>query len=139
MQTDKLGSFSWQSLGWIEMSVTVRGEDAHPSLPQEVSWSGSAGAGFGSDGWDGAVAGLLVGGRSPQPWGRGSRHPSPAWQSSTGRGMEEKPLWGWPRCGSSGWQKAGAAGTPGVPRACAGGSPAPSVSLPAPARPCAIN
>lgn len=72
MQTDKLGSFSWQSLGWIEMSVTVRGEDAHPSLPQEVSWSGSAGAGFGSDGWDGAVAGLLVGGRSPQPWGRGA-------------------------------------------------------------------
>lgn len=75
------------------MSVTVRGEDARPSLPQEVSWGGrsrSAGAGVGSDGWDGAVARLLVGERSPQPGGRESRRPSPAWQSGAGRGTEGK-------------------------------------------------
>lgn len=98
MRTDKLGC-CWQSLrqslGWIETSVTVSGEDACPSLPQEVSGgdrsrSAGAGVGVGRAGWDGAVAGLLVGQRPPHPWGREDRHPSPACQSGTGSGAGGK-------------------------------------------------
>lgn len=81
--------------------------------------------------WDGNMAGLLMGHGHPIP-GQESRHPPPAWQSRAGRPTEEEDALGLPtvRRGLRGsW----------APRACAGGSPAPHVSIPMSGQPRAIN
>lgn len=139
MRAGKQGEL-WQSPGWIEVSVAVGGEDSRPAPPLEVSWgsrSCSAGAGAGSDGW--GRAGPLVGRVHPSPGeGRAAFHRLPH-GAVLGQPWGEWPCWGWPRCSRSGRQKAGAAGTPGVPRACTGESPAPSPSSPVPGQPSTIN
>lgn len=90
-------------------------------------------AGSSGDGWDGAVARLLVGHGTPQPQGAEGGHPSAAGQGGAGRDAEEKAAQGLaPRGGRK-------PGGPGVPGAGTGASPAPRASSSVLGQPYALN